>query len=98
MPGTHEHHIRDPTIHRSSPTGCDDNLLNDFADGELPIEASLAGRAEAARHGAPGLGRDAHRRPIGVQHQHGFDEVAAVELEHELHRVALVVGAFGDGR
>ena len=59
----HEHHVRHPPGQRRPPGP--DHLLDDLAGGEMALEAGLAGGAERAGHGAAGLGRHAHRGPVG---------------------------------
>ena len=67
-----------------------DDLFDDLADGQVAIEAGLAGGAEAARHRAAGLGRHADGRAVVVVHQHGLDLVSVVESPQPLDRVAVV--------
>ena len=65
---------------------------------EVALEPGLAGGAEAAGHGAPGLGRDAHGRAVAVVHEHGLDAGAPVESEQPLHGCARAVDRLGHGR
>ena len=67
-----------------------DDLFDDLADGQVAIEAGLAGGAEAARHRAAGLGRHADGRAVVVVHQHGLDLVTVVQAPQPLDRVAVV--------
>jgi hypothetical protein len=83
----HEHDVGHPPIDARARRRAH-HLLDDLADGEVPLEAGLAGGAEAARHGAAGLAADAHRRAVAVVHEHRLDAAAVVELPQELHRVA----------
>jgi hypothetical protein len=93
----HEHDVRQPpgpagpALRRPGgrPPGPHD-LLDDLADGQVAVEAGLPGGAERARHGAAGLGADAHRRPVGVVHEHGLDAGAVGQPPQPLHGVAAV--------
>ncbi len=84
----HEDDVREAPgaglLHRSH------DLLDDLAGGELALEARLAGRAEAAAHGAPGLRGDADRGAVGVVHEDGLHEGAVVELPQPLDGVLAV--------
>ena len=94
----HEHDVRHSSGRRrvgGDPGRCDD-LFDDLADREVSFEPGLAGGAEAAGHGTPGLGRDAHRGPVGIEHQDRLDGGAVVEAPQELRRVAVVAHRTGD--
>ena len=93
----HEHDVADATIELAGTLRRPYDLFDDLSDGEVSSEACLAGRAEPARHRAPCLAAHAHRRPVGVEHQHGLDPAPAVELPQELDRVATVAHRLGDG-
>jgi hypothetical protein len=90
LPHAHEHDVGQPpgpgVLHGPH------HLLDDLARGELSLEPGLAGGAEAARHGAARLGGDAHRRALGVVHEHRLDEGAVVQAPEPLHRVPAVGG------
>ena len=60
------------------------------AGGHVALQAALAGRAERAGHAAAGLGRDAHRDPARVAHQHRLDQGAVEQLPQRLAGGALV--------
>ena len=62
------------------------DLADDFAGGQVPHQPHLAGEAEAARHRASDLGRDAegHRRRVGDEHR--FDHVAVGEAQQRISR------------
>ena len=74
------------------------HLLDDLPGGELSAEPTLARGAEAARHGAPGLARDAHRHSVSVDHQDGLDHRPIGQGEGPLHRLAVVGHALGGHR
>ena len=80
----HEHDVRHPAICRPRPLRRPHDLLDDLAGGEVPFEAGLPGRAEAAPHGAARLARHAHCCAVGVEHQHGLDPRAALESPQPL--------------
>ena len=75
----------------------DRDLLEDLARCEVTSEPGLAGGAEAARHGAAGLARDAHRGPVGIVHQHRLDDRTVVEAERPLGRLVGIRRPFGHG-
>ena len=64
----------------------DADLTGDFARGQIPDEPHLPGQAEAARHRAPDLRRDAERHRRRVRDEHRLDAPAIRELEGELPR------------
>ncbi len=75
----HEHDVGDPgrsardLVPRQRP-GTGHDLLDDLGGGHVALESALARGAERTRHAAAGLGRDAHRHPVGVAHQHRLDQ------------------------
>ena len=80
------------------------DLVDDLGDLQVAREPELAGRAERAADGAPGLARDAQRvalaraRPRRVVHQDRFDERAVGEpVERLLGQAAVGVRELGVG-
>ena len=59
---------------------------------ELALEPGLAGGAELARHGAAGLGGDAHRDPVRIVHQDGLDLGPVMELPQPLDGLSVIGG------
>ena len=87
----HEHDVRHAALGViGEALGGADHLLDDLARRQLPIEASLARRAEAAAHRTPRLCAHAHGRAIAVTHQHALDGASVVQLPQLLHGVAAV--------
>ncbi len=86
----HEHDVADALRRRLRGT---QHLLDDLAGVEVALEPGLAGRAERAAHRAPGLRRHAHRRALGVAHEHGLDLRAVARARPQpLRRHAVVRG------
>ena len=77
-----------------------EELLDDFAGGEVALEAGLRRRAEIAAHGATDLGGDAAGGAIGAEvgHEHGLDCTAIVETEEQFCRAVGSDLAGGEGR
>lgn len=76
----------------------EEGLGDDFAGGEVTLEAHLAGGAEDAAHGAAGLGADAGGGAAFEFHEDGFDGFAIGEGEEEFAGEAVAaVGAGVDG-
>jgi hypothetical protein len=94
----HEHDVAQPPAVVAGPAGGAHGLLDDLTGGEVALETRLPRGAEAARHGAPGLGRHAHGRAVAVVHEHGLDVGAPVETEQPLHRRASTVDRLAHGR
>ena len=90
----HEHDVAEPAG-EGLPAGVD-HLLDDLADRQLAVEAALAGGAEAAAHGAAGLARDAHRGPVGVEHQHGLYPAPVRQCPQPFGRLAVRADGAGD--
>jgi hypothetical protein len=59
----------------------------------MSSEPGLTGGAKSTGHRAPGLGADTDGCSIRVQHQHGLDPAAAIELPEELLGAMFVVTA-----
>jgi hypothetical protein len=72
------------------------DLLHDLARGQVPIEPRLAGGAEPASHGAPGLARHADGDAVPVRHEHRLDAAVVVQAPQELHGRATVGRPFRD--
>ena len=72
------------------------DLLHDLALGQLALEPGLPGGAELARHGAAGLGRDAHGHAIGIVHQHRLHLGSVTERPEPLGRLPVVRRLAGD--
>ena len=62
------------------------NLPDDLSGGEMPDQPHLAGQAEAARHRAAHLRRDAEGHGRRIRDEHGFDPAPVAQLEDELPR------------
>ena len=73
-----------------------DGLLDHLAGGEAAGEPAETGGAEGAADGAPDLTGDADGGAVGVEHQHGFDELAVEGLVEELVGVAVVGDRLAD--
>ncbi len=72
-----------------------EHLRHDLAGGEVARQPALRRGAEGAAHGTAGLAGDAERTPLIVEHEHGFDALAVVQLEETLDRVAVGRDDFG---
>src|SRR4051794_33210325 len=62
----------------------------------MASEPGLPRRAKATAHRATDLAADAPRDAVGIQHQHGLDPLAVVQLPQVLHRVAPVAESADD--
>src|SRR4051794_6189845 len=76
----HEHDVGEAPVHLARLARGADHLLDDLPDGQLTGEAGLTRGAEPATHRAPGLAADADGDAVGVEHQHGLDPAAALQL------------------
>ena len=102
----HEHDVGQPAAVRDEAAGGVADLVDDLGHLEIAPETELAGGAEGAADGAPGLARDAQRvpfarsRPGRVVHEHGLDQGAVAEAVKGLLGQAAVGTAelgVGDG-
>ena len=95
----HEHDVADPAPGVLGPTRRHRTTCSTISPTvRWRVKPAWPGGAEPARHRAPGLAADAHRRPVAVEHQHRLDPAAAVELPQELDGVAAVADRLGDRR
>ena len=62
-----------------------EKLFDDFAGGEVALEAGLGGGAEIAAHGAADLGGNAAGGAVGAEigHEHGLDGAGVSEAEEK---------------
>jgi hypothetical protein len=86
----HHHHVGDdPLAGRqlqplAQPVLGKPQLGQDLAGAQVAAEALVAGGAEAAAHGATGLGGHAQRAAVVLGDEHGLDGVAAAHVEQPL--------------
>ena len=71
------------------------NLFDNFAHGELAVEASLTSCTKPTGHRTASLGAHTHGGTIGIVHEHCFNRVIAVgELPQKLDRVTFIAHTF----
>ena len=91
----HEHHVAESAFKVCCALSCAHCLFNNFTGSEMTGEASLTCGAKPTAHCTTCLGANAHGGAIGVEHEHGFNGVAAIaQLKKKLHRVAIGIYLF----
>src|SRR5438128_549463 len=74
FPHSHDNDVRQP-LPRGKQVAQANQLLNDFADSKIALEAAQATRAEYTAHAATYLGADAGGVALGLPKDDTFDQL-----------------------
>ena len=93
----HHHDVAEPFIGRQEQLE-PEQLLKDFAGGEVADHAVEATRAEHAAHRAAHLRTDADGAAVAIPQEHAFDPLAVVEFQEQLLGAVVGLGVLRDRR
>jgi hypothetical protein len=72
------------------------SLSDDLTWSQVPDKSHLAGGAEDAAHGAPGLSAEAGGEAAGISHEHRLDFLAVAQAEKKLAGPPVGAGSIGN--